>query len=796
MGMIGRVVGGRYEIIEELGRGGFAIVYRGRDTKLFDAPVAVKYLRPECSEREDALKMLRDEVQLSARLRHANIRQVKDDILEGEDHFVVFEFVDGVQLKDLIMRAREKPDRQLGIEHGMRMPAYLAAHVIREMSNALYYAHTLEDTDRRTPLNIVHRDISPQNIMISYTGEVKLTDFGIAKALICSGEQTQTGAIKGKPSYMSPEQAMAKPMDQTSDLYSLGIVFYEALAGEKLYQAESDLETAKLAARGGIDKEKLEALSVPDALRRVLIRAVQPDRNRRYQNGAEMARDLSGFLAPYHDITRDLAQYMNTMFRREVAGANEKTEQLDAAGGVPGRSTAGGALSEPAAPVTEGERTIIDLIKVTAYSGRRFFLIGGAVAAGLVLALLALDAFVFMRTRPGVAIHYLFFPPSAVIVTTPPGAVVTLDGKRLSEPTPTRLTGLKPNHPYDVKIALDGYEPIPTEYTYLPRPNGNAAETLPYRFKVPVSISSNLSGARISLNGAALDTTPNDLKLEVSDTPLTLSLSYPGFEPLSGSFVATSDQAGGSRFLQFERTRNSQGLWQWQVVGKFFGYREFTVSPKTASLQVDGEDRSFDGNGKVLLQLAYGSHSVRISKPPFLPELISFDVTSGETVYNKKIELKRFVTVRARSRNSEEEIDRATVTVLGMTRSSGDVFKLPVGSYTATASANGYEDRRRTISVSDGGETDFWIDLDPGTATVVIKLLMEGKPASGARVEAVGRDGQPVDLDWTDSEGKLRVTTDKLSGKCEFKAYVGSDIFKETFDISRENPGPFKWELQ
>src|SRR4029450_2271011 len=211
---------GKYFLIEKLATGGMAEIYKAKNFGVdgFEKLLAIKRILPHCSSDKEFITMLIDEAKLSVALSHTNIAQVFDLGKVGTDYFISMEFVDGINLRELMNRAKET---------GAQLPEDISVYIVSEICKGLDYAHAKKDTDGN-PLNIVHRDISPQNILISYEGEVKIVDFGIAKAAT-KAHVTQHGALKGKLLYMSPEQAWGKALDKRTDNFSLGVVLYEML---------------------------------------------------------------------------------------------------------------------------------------------------------------------------------------------------------------------------------------------------------------------------------------------------------------------------------------------------------------------------------------------------------------------------------------------------------------------------------------------------------------------------------------------------------------------------------------
>ncbi|HEX5038373.1 MAG TPA: serine/threonine-protein kinase [bacterium] len=233
---------GRYALVKLIGRGGMADVWIGKafGASGFEKIVAIKLLAPYNVDREDFQRALTDEARILVNLKHPNIVDVYDLNFEAENPYLVMEFVEGTELRDLLRALRAKKQT---------LPLPLANYIISEVSKALSHAHERKDPQTGRPLKIVHRDISPSNILISSQGDVKLSDFGIAKSSLQSG-QTQVGLIKGKFRYMSPEHAEGKALDGRADMFSLGLVYYECLFGEPAYDGSSDVGIFQMARTG------------------------------------------------------------------------------------------------------------------------------------------------------------------------------------------------------------------------------------------------------------------------------------------------------------------------------------------------------------------------------------------------------------------------------------------------------------------------------------------------------------------------------------------------------------------
>lgn len=268
--MIGRLLGNRYELLEKLGGGGMALVYKGRDTFL-NRLVTVKILRPEYISDEDFIRRFRREAQAVASLSHPNIVSIYDVGQEDDTHYLVMEYINGDNLKNII--------KQQGF-----LPPAQAVQIARQIAEALEHAHDN---------NIVHRDVKPHNILITTGGKAKLTDFGIAQATAAT--YTQTDTIVGSVHYLSPEQAKGEMGTPKSDIYSLGVVLYEMLTGTVPFQANGPVALAlKHIQEAPVPPSKIK--NIPPDLEKVVMRAMEKNPDRRYKSARSFGDDLAGTL--------------------------------------------------------------------------------------------------------------------------------------------------------------------------------------------------------------------------------------------------------------------------------------------------------------------------------------------------------------------------------------------------------------------------------------------------------------------------------------------------------------------
>jgi serine/threonine-protein kinase len=277
----------KYRVIRKIDAGGMAEVFQGVAEGLrgFAKKVAIKRVLPHLAQNAKFLAMFLDEARLSLRMNHANVVQVFDIGRSGGTYFIVMEFVDGTDLKKIMERMRERR---------ARLPTAQAIYIMTEVCKGLSYAHDLTDIDGHN-LGIVHRDVSPPNVLISKQGEVKIVDFGLAKAT-SQLEHTDPGVVKGKFAYLSPESAWGKEVDSRADVFACGIILFELLTGRRLFLGESDVDTVELVRRAQVPQMQPDNPEIKPALEQIVRRSLAPDPRKRYQRCDEMAEDLASYL--------------------------------------------------------------------------------------------------------------------------------------------------------------------------------------------------------------------------------------------------------------------------------------------------------------------------------------------------------------------------------------------------------------------------------------------------------------------------------------------------------------------
>lgn len=302
---------GKYTLINRIAVGGMAEIFLARQAGLegFEKTIVIKRIRPHLSKQPSFVKMFLNEAKLAAQLNHPNVVQIYDLGKIGETYFIAMEYIFGRDMRRIIPKAASM---------NIPFPMVYALKIASSVCEGLFYAHQRTDI-YGNPLNIVHRDITPENIFVSFDGTVKILDFGIAKAST-QIEQTRAGEIKGKLSYMSPEQCLGKKLDHRSDIFSLGTVLYEWITGFKLFTGESEVAILKSISEGKIYAPSYFKADIPEAVEKILMRALEKDRDKRYQSAWEMQFDIDQFLSSYEFTPSNihLSNFIKQLFSDEL----------------------------------------------------------------------------------------------------------------------------------------------------------------------------------------------------------------------------------------------------------------------------------------------------------------------------------------------------------------------------------------------------------------------------------------------------------------------------------------------
>ena len=302
---------GKYQLLDRIAVGGMAELFRAKLTGAqgFEKLIAIKMILPNLSAEENLVTSFIDEAKLAALLHNENIIQIYDFGSMDDQYFIAMEYLFGKDLRAIIRAAREK-DLALGMENIL--------YIMSRICAGLDYSHNLKDLQGK-PLNIIHRDINPQNILMTYEGQIKIIDFGIAKAA-SHNNQTRENLIKGKLAYMSPEQANGQQIDHRSDIFSTGIILYELLAARRMFTGET-MHVLSLVREAQYDPPEEVIPDLPTKLNSILRRALEKDPDDRYQNAGEMLADIEEFMfeLSLRPNNRSFAGYMKELFEEEYA---------------------------------------------------------------------------------------------------------------------------------------------------------------------------------------------------------------------------------------------------------------------------------------------------------------------------------------------------------------------------------------------------------------------------------------------------------------------------------------------
>ncbi|MCC6746419.1 MAG: serine/threonine protein kinase [Deltaproteobacteria bacterium] len=310
---------GKYYLLERINVGGMAEVFRAKayGVEGFERLLAVKRILPNIAEDAEFIDMFIDEAKIAVQLNHANIAQIFDLGKVDDSHFIALEYVHGRDLRAIYDRCRGLSET---------MPVSQACFIVMKVCEGLDYAHNKRD-DQGREMHLVHRDVSPQNVLVSYEGEVKLVDFGIAKAA-GKASKTQAGILKGKFGYMSPEQVRGLPLDRRSDIFSVGVVLYEMLTGERLFYGESDFSTLEKVRNVEILPPSTYNRKIGEELEQIVLKALAKDVEDRYQNAIDLHDDLQAYVYTSGEFyaRKDLAAWMKRTFAREIEEEARKLE--------------------------------------------------------------------------------------------------------------------------------------------------------------------------------------------------------------------------------------------------------------------------------------------------------------------------------------------------------------------------------------------------------------------------------------------------------------------------------------
>ena len=500
---------GRYELLKKLAAGGMGQVFLARKKGVgFEKLVVLKTILPHLVEDEEFFTMFLDEAKLTARLNHPNIAQIFDVEVEQNQHFVVMEYVQGEDVRRVEKRSRAE---------SIRIPLGVILRVIADAAAGLHYAHTATD-DTGVPMGIVHRDISPQNILVGFDGGVKVIDFGVAKA---AGrlQHTATGVLKGKFPYMSPEQADGQDLDARSDIFALGIVLWEMLCDRRLFKGDNDLASQRLVKAAAVPAPSSIEPSLSPALDAIVLKALAKNRDDRFADAGEFRHALEAFAHEAHQqaSSSHLSTFMRKLYVDRISELSDisKMDELQPGSDLSGMRVSP-AMATPnhksqvgRAPHDEQGVATVRSKQTDVVKGARNVQVAEKKSKG---PLIGIAAFVLVLIGAATV-----FALTRTAAPTQPGPIAVV-------PTQTA----KPVEPLPVDKPVEKPAPL------------------------AITVSSEPSGADVELAGQRVGVTPMPLVIERTNLPAVLRVTREGYEAQSTTITEAS---GSAQSLTLEKKK-------------------------------------------------------------------------------------------------------------------------------------------------------------------------------------------------------------------------------------------------
>lgn len=539
----------QYYLLEKIAQGGMAEIYKGiaLDLHGLRRTVVIKKILPHIASDPEFVDMLISEAKIACMLSHGNIAQIYDLGRVGNDYFMVMEYVDGRSLSQIHKRC---------LKAGGLIPLPYVAYFISEVANGLDYMHRKAD-DAGIPLNIIHRDVSPQNVIVSFSGTVKIIDFGIAKAAI-KIDLTESGVLKGKFAYMSPEQASGEKVDHRSDVFSLGIIQYELITGRRLFKGKDNYDTLKRVKEAAVDPPSQFVSAIPPELDAIVLKALAKERAARYQWASELSGDLTKFLYQrFPDFKPSIvADFMRDLFKMELEERETLEEEaktpfliIDQTQSAIKVDRVEEPLIKPPLPWWErvwgeGERIkteikikeVVD--RVSAWwkkaKPKLAWALGGVLFAAIAVAVVMASVKLF---RPELAPPPAQAPtaPAPVPLTLridsePKGARVFIDDQETTYTTPASVANiLMDGRPHTIGLFLENYKFWKEEFV---------ADKKGIHLKADLvvdygslEVTSTPEGATVMLDGSVVGATPLTMKDLMPGSILTLRIEMDGRTP-------------------------------------------------------------------------------------------------------------------------------------------------------------------------------------------------------------------------------------------------------------------------
>jgi serine/threonine-protein kinase len=829
----------KYEVIHEIKKGGFGIVYYGKDKKL-NKHVAIKEIAPNLLDDPKYLDMFQEEALNIAKLSHNNIVHIYElkKVTNG-NLYIIMEYIDGIDLEKII-RAAAKVDKSV--------PTQLSVYVVAEICMALDYAHQRRDAFTNKPLNLVHQDISPSNIMISRYGSVKLIDFGIA-TVRRHQQKKKDNKLRGKIPYIAPEQLlMGNHPDHRSDLFSLGLVLFESLTGERLFNSQEEVVAAGKNPKWF--KKKLKSKKIPGALMKILMKSLEIDIAKRYQTANHMYIDLLQYLISCNEtgeLMDQLAQFVNDVFgegglptpstsifsstehsrssprRPEKSSSSQKF--LDDSWENSQKSDSAPFLRPEPSPIKippvnlntqfqtvstieleaedEEVKTVIDVIRISSRNHKKRVMQVCATLSIFLMLFMGLDT-ANGWTPVGVTLYDWLFPPAIEIITLPDSAQLFIDGKKVPGVTPIAINKIAPGV-HKLHLTHEGYKPI-IKSLFVPREGEiriqgesgtQGSRSYQFKFSTDIEVNSRPAGALEHINGIRYNQrTPCNISWEIG-TPFNIELEHEGFDRLTGYSLNTIDgfdEVEDRRFWQLNVLLNKYT--KYAIEGTF--RKKIFLETIPAGVEIYDEKSNtligVGGKGRSLL-LTAGRHELILRKKNLIPKRVDLNVDEN-TRERHTVVLSRNLNITAGDELAVVADDiGATLTSLLYGRreylSSPETtpleITLPAYTFTAIFTKPGYQNKM--VRIGPEAQT-VQVQLAPAKVTfgIAVRDALTELPVQGARIYYNILDNAAFSeslLDQTDVNGQAIVQV--TAGSYEIK--VIKEGYGELVKAASTRPG-------
>lgn len=683
---------GKYTLLRRLALGGMAELFLALQKSVagFEKLIVVKRVLPGLAQDKAFVEMLLQEARIAATLTHPNIAQVYDVGFVDGDYYIAMEHVHGEDLRSIVRQMKKKQERSFPLEH--------ALSIVLGCCKGLAYAHEKRDLDGN-PLQIVHRDISPQNVLVTFTGDVQLVDFGIAKASTNADEDGTK--LKGKVPYMSPEQAQGLELDARSDIFSLGVLLFELCTGKRLFKGKDESETLQFIVDGNYPTPRSLNPNLDPELERIIQKALAPELDDRYGNARAMQAELEAFIREKRLVVSplDLGEWMQHLFDEKLAQQKEM--------------------------LAEG-RQLAEVLAAQAPASDEFSLSGHSVSdLSLVREKPSKTPWVLLMTVLGIAIAggiaaWYLWPESAptgpgimVLQSEPEGAAIWIDGARREERTPAMIQEL-PLGTYEVRLTAEGFVPYTqsveiTEAAPQVEISGVLERPTADSYGV-VQLRTTPEGASALLDGRPVEgTSPLTIAEIEPGAEHTLVITLDGYQPITQTLLM---EAGEVRPIQVTLDRTPLADDEALLI--------LTTDPEATGLELDGTE--YEGPYPIEIRTTAGSHRLVATRDGYRQATRNLDLPGGE-ITELEVELERDrrpggMTMVGMSGGSGQLTFDArpwcNVTIDGRSVGQTPIVNrtLPAGSHRiGCVNPDLNENRTITVQINDGETTRRRINL-------------------------------------------------------------------------------------